>query len=131
VRLTLLTRLPTAGCVDTDLPVGRCDYARSDKSVGESACLHHAMWVDHTETCFRATIAAYFLGEVLRTPLLGTYHHHQSHHRQQQQDAPHKRPSFPKKAGLVRPAVLHNITTLASIGYQAHPPNELDLQKCY
>jgi uncharacterized protein YjbI with pentapeptide repeats len=22
-----------------------------DKSVGESACLHHAMWVDHTETC--------------------------------------------------------------------------------
>ena len=41
----------TAGCVDTDLPVGRCYYARSDKSVGESACLHHAMWVDHTETC--------------------------------------------------------------------------------
>src|SRR5215213_3631528 len=42
---------PTAGCVDTDLPVGRCNYARSDKSVGEIACLHHAMWVDHTETC--------------------------------------------------------------------------------
>src|SRR5215208_946599 len=43
----------TAGCVDTDLPVGQCNYARSDKSVSESACLHHAMWVDHTETCCR------------------------------------------------------------------------------
>ena len=40
-----------AGCVDTDLPVGQCNYARSDKFVSESACLHHAMWVDHTETC--------------------------------------------------------------------------------
>jgi hypothetical protein len=41
----------TAGCVETDLPVGRCNYARSDESVSETACLHHAMWVDHTETC--------------------------------------------------------------------------------
>jgi transposase len=47
---------PTAGCVDTDLPIGQCNYARSDKSVGESACLHHAMWVDHTETCCSAGI---------------------------------------------------------------------------
>jgi hypothetical protein len=41
--------LLTAGCVDTELPLGRCDYARPDESVGESACLHRAMWVYHTE----------------------------------------------------------------------------------
>src|SRR5215213_11518970 len=49
---------PYAGCVDTDLPVGRCNYARSDKSVSETACLHHAMWVDHTETCCRFRLGA-------------------------------------------------------------------------
>jgi hypothetical protein len=43
----------TAGCVDTDLPVGQCNYAHSDKSVSETAWLHHAMWVDHSETCCR------------------------------------------------------------------------------
>jgi hypothetical protein len=51
IRCRSVVFIPTAGCVDTELPLGRCDYARSDKSIGESACLHHAMWVDHTETC--------------------------------------------------------------------------------
>jgi hypothetical protein len=41
----------TAGCVDTELPVGQCNYAHSDESVSETAWLHHAMWVDHSETC--------------------------------------------------------------------------------
>jgi hypothetical protein len=44
----------TVGCVDTELPVGQCNYARSDKSVSETACLHHAMWADLTETCCKA-----------------------------------------------------------------------------
>jgi len=43
--------VPIVGCVDTELPVGRCNHTRSDESVGESACLHYAMWVDPTETC--------------------------------------------------------------------------------
>jgi hypothetical protein len=51
---TALSPVFTAGCVDTDLSVGRCNYARSDESVGEAACLHHAMWVDHTETCCKS-----------------------------------------------------------------------------
>src|SRR3954469_14841075 len=29
------------------------------KSVSESACLHHAMWVDHTETCCSITRGAF------------------------------------------------------------------------
>jgi len=54
LHIQLQQTTATAGCVDTDLPVGQCNYARSDKSVGEIARLHHAMWVDHTETCCNA-----------------------------------------------------------------------------
>jgi ketosteroid isomerase-like protein len=32
-RRTACPCAPSAGCVDTDLPIGKCNYARSDKSV--------------------------------------------------------------------------------------------------
>ena len=48
----------TAGCVDTDPPVGQCNYVRSDKHFSKTVCEHHAMWVDHTETCCEPHISA-------------------------------------------------------------------------
>src|SRR5918995_836294 len=34
---------------------------------------------------------------------------------------------FAQRAGLVSPAALYNATTVASVAYQAHPPNGLSL----
>jgi len=46
----LLGLLVTAGCIDTDLPVGRHIFGQSDKPLIEIAHMHHAMWVTFGET---------------------------------------------------------------------------------
>src|SRR5919112_1615350 len=48
---------PTAGCIDTGLPVGRRYFGQSDKPFVETAIVHHARWVMFIETrCHRRSV---------------------------------------------------------------------------